>query len=68
MWPFILIPNLPLELLNILDSPVPFLIGILGNDNFEKEYDINEKKICSNIVHITRDDKKYKVNIKVRII
>lgn len=32
-WPFIIIPNLPLDLLNMIESPVPFLIGILSNSN-----------------------------------
>lgn len=32
-WPFILIPNLPLDLINVLDSPIPFLIGVLGDNN-----------------------------------
>ena len=28
-WPFIIIPNLPLDLIEVIDSPVPFLIGLL---------------------------------------
>lgn len=36
-WPFILVPNLPIELLNMIESPVPFLIGILGNEKFYNE-------------------------------
>lgn len=36
-WPFILIPNLPYDLLNMIDSPVPFLIGILGNSESRRE-------------------------------
>jgi hypothetical protein len=34
-WPFILIPNLPLDLVGMIDSPVPYLIGILGISNFK---------------------------------
>jgi hypothetical protein len=36
-WPFILIPNLPHELMNMIDSPVPFLIGILGDEQIKKK-------------------------------
>ena len=28
-WPFIIIPNLPLDLIEVIESPVPFLIGLL---------------------------------------
>ena len=37
-WPYILIPNLPRELLEILDSPVPFVIGLLGTKEDYIEY------------------------------
>ncbi len=36
-WPFIIIPNLPIDLMNMIDSPVPYLIGILGDKNLKKE-------------------------------
>jgi hypothetical protein len=35
-WPFIIIPNLPIDLIGMTDSPVPYLIGILGISNFKK--------------------------------
>lgn len=30
-WPFTIIPNLPLNLIEIIESPVPYLIGVLGD-------------------------------------
>ena len=30
-WPFTIIPNLPPNLFEVIDSPIPLLIGILGN-------------------------------------
>ena len=30
-WPFTVIPNLPQNLIEVIDSPIPLLIGLLGN-------------------------------------
>ena len=38
-WPFTIIPNLPPNLLEVIDSPIPLLIGVLGNKNNAKEID-----------------------------
>ena len=38
-WPFTIIPNLPPNLLEVIDSPIPLLIGVLGNRNNAKEID-----------------------------
>lgn len=43
-WPFILIPNLPLDLINMLDSPVPYLIGVICDKNNLEEYNFNYYK------------------------
>ena len=39
-WPFTIIPNLPPNLFEVIDSPIPLLIGILGNKDSAEE--INE--------------------------
>jgi len=39
-WPFTIIPNLPPNLFEVIDSPIPLLIGILGNKDTAIE--INE--------------------------
>ena len=38
-WPFTIIPNLPSNLFEVIDSPIPLLIGVLGNKNNAKEID-----------------------------
>jgi hypothetical protein len=40
-WPFIIIPNLPLDLINVLESPVPYLLGILGDENIKNNLLLN---------------------------
>jgi hypothetical protein len=49
-WPFIVIPNLPHDLRNMIDSPVPYLIGILGNEDVKK--DLVEHGSCD-VVYIS---------------
>ena len=39
-WPFTIIPNLPPNLFEVIDSPIPLLIGTLGNEITAEE--INE--------------------------
>jgi hypothetical protein len=51
-WPYILVPNLPIDLLNMVESPVPYLVGILG-DSYLKDRLINMNSIQSNIIYIT---------------
>ena len=36
-WPFTVIPNLPQNLIEVIDSPLPLLIGMLGNEKLAKE-------------------------------
>ena len=59
-WPFILIPNLPLDLIEMIESPVPFLIGILGD---EKSYEqiLNRENTEADIIFINSKGIKYKV-------
>lgn len=51
-WPFIIIPNLPIELMNMIESPVPFLIGILGDINLKKKLTGNKQPHNYDIVYI----------------
>ncbi len=51
-WPYILVPNLPIDLLNMIESPVPYLIGILG-DNYLKNRLVDMNSLQTNIVYIT---------------
>ena len=37
-WPFTIIPNLPSNLFEIIDSPIPLLIGVLGNKRVGKSF------------------------------
>jgi hypothetical protein len=53
-WPFIIVPNLPIDLMSMIDSPVPFLIGMLGDTNLLKKL-LSMKTLCSNIVYIHED-------------
>lgn len=39
VWPFTIIPNLPIDLIEIIDSPLPLLIGMLGNTDLAEEID-----------------------------
>ena len=39
-WPFTIIPNLPPNLFEVIDSPIPLLIGVLGNK--DTAFEINE--------------------------
>ena len=38
-WPFTVIPNLPQNLIEVIDSPIPLLIGILGNKKLAEQID-----------------------------
>jgi hypothetical protein len=63
-WPFILIPNLPLDLLSMVESPVPFLLGILGDNNFKLTL-INNTNISANIAIYTNG--KFELILKEKI-
>ena len=38
-WPFTVIPNLPQNLIEVIDSPIPLLIGMLGNKKLAEQID-----------------------------
>ena len=37
VWPFTIIPNLPQNLIEVIDSPIPLLIGMLGDKKLAKD-------------------------------
>jgi hypothetical protein len=39
IWPFTVIPNLPQNLIEVIDSPLPLLIGMLGNKELAQKID-----------------------------
>lgn len=39
IWPFTVIPNLPYNLIEVIDSPIPLLIGMLGDRKLAQEID-----------------------------
>jgi hypothetical protein len=61
-WPFIIVPNLPLDLMSMIDSPVPFLIGMLGDNELIKRLQ-SMNTLCSNIVRITKDKFEFYVKL-----
>ena len=50
-WPFTIIPNLPQNLIEVIDSPIPLLVGLLGNKNLAQEID-NIRNGNDNIIFI----------------
>lgn len=56
-WPFTVIPNLPQNLIEVIDSPLPLLIGMLGNEKLAKEI---EKIRGGNDNIIIVEDEKFK--------
>ena len=39
IWPFTIIPNLPQNLLEVIDSPIPLLIGMIGDKTLAEKVD-----------------------------
>ena len=39
IWPFTIIPNLPQNLIEVIDSPIPLLIGMLGDEILAQKID-----------------------------
>ena len=65
-WPFTVIPNLPQNLIEVIDSPLPLLIGMLGNEKLAKEIDkIREGN--NNIILIENEKFKYYKEEKINI-
>ena len=59
-WPFIVIPNLPLDLIEVIESPVPFMIGLLVDKKKMHKYLTAEKEINANIVIVDKGTLKFK--------
>ena len=58
IWPFTIIPNLPQDLIEVIDSPVPLLIGMLGNEQLAEEID-NIRNGNDNIIIIEQNNLRY---------
>ena len=39
IWPFTIIPNLPQNLIEVIDSPIPLLIGMIGDKSLAEKVD-----------------------------
>ena len=63
-WPFIVIPNLPLDLIEVIESPVPFLIGLLVDKKKMRKY-INSNNINANILYIEKGNLVFKEKQKI---
>ena len=57
-WPFTIIPNLPPNLFEVIDSPIPLLIGILGNKDSAEEINEMRNGNC-NIIIINNNEISY---------
>ena len=57
-WPFTIIPNLPPNLFEVIDSPIPLLIGILGNKDTAIEINEIRNGNC-NIIIINNNGLQY---------
>ena len=55
VWPFTIIPNLPIDLIEIIDSPLPLLIGMLGNTDLAEEINRDLRQFQSTICRKIRD-------------
>ena len=49
-WPFTIIPNLPPNLFEVIDSPIPLLIGVLGNKDTAEEINKIRNGNCNIII------------------
>ena len=64
IWPFTVIPNLPQNLIEVIDSPIPLLIGMLGNKKLAKEIDYIRNG-SDNIILIENNKFKYYKEVKI---
>ena len=63
-WPFTVIPNLPQNLIEVIDSPLPLLIGMIGyKDLAEEIYKIRGGN--DNIIIIEKETLKYYKEAKI---
>ena len=57
-WPFTIIPNLPINLMEVIDSPIPLLIGMMGKKDLAEK--INKLRNGNdNIIIIKKNKFKY---------
>ena len=59
-WPFTVIPNLPPNLFEVIDSPIPLLIGVLGNKDSAEEINKMRNGNC-NLIIINNNDMTYHI-------
>lgn len=64
-WPFIIIPNLPIELKGMIESPVPYLIGILGDSELKKNL-LKKENIYCDLIYVNAN-KKVEANVNIII-
>jgi len=57
-WPFTIIPNLPQNLIEVIDSPIPLIVGLLGNKELAEEIN-NIRGGNDNIIIINENKMKY---------
>ena len=58
IWPFTIIPNLPQDLIEVIDSPIPLLIGMLGDEQLAEEID-NIRNGNDNIIIVEQNNFRY---------
>ena len=63
-WPFTIIPNLPPNLFEVIDSPIPLLIGVLGNEETAEEINEIRNGNC-NIIIIKKNELNYYTEEKI---
>ena len=64
VWPFTIIPNLPQNLIEVIDSPIPLLIGMLGDRKLVKDiYKMRGGK--DDIIIIEKNKLKYYIEDKI---
>lgn len=54
-WPFVSIPFLPDSMYYILESPVPFVVGVINNKMLFDSYS-NDNKFLNNIIFINENN------------
>lgn len=58
VWPFTIIPNLPQNLIEVIDSPIPLLIGMIGDKTLAEKVD-NIRGGNNNIIIIENNNLTY---------
>ena len=64
IWPFTIIPNLPENLIEVIDSPIPLLIGMIGDKTLAEK--VNKiRGGNNNILIIENENLKYYIDEKL---